>query len=1300
MHRWSLMLLSALLVPLSAWAQDAARLLLAVPLERRLAPAHTDSFRVPMSAGQYARIVVEQKGVDVVVRVSGPDGKLLFAADSPNDDWGPEPASWIAPQSGSYLVTVAGSTTAASSGGPYRIELIELRPPSESDRTRIEAERTMVNVMFTQSAVPPARSIASLERAASLWRLLNEKDEEALCIRAEGLLYNAIGQPRKAIEYERRAQLLFHAAHDADGEAGAIGNIGFVYQSMGQPRQAVDYLERAERLLERTSDLHGRAGMLISLGRAYRSLGENKKALQAAMKAAPLLRAAGDGDGEAAALSDVGSLYRLLSQPLEAIAYYQQALPLARAAHDASGEAATLGNMGDAYSAVGDRERALDSYRQALPLLDAAGNRAAEATTLADIGLIYVALGDARNAMESLEKAAPLLHAAGNTAVEAVVLSNLGYIYGTLGREQKALECDRHALGLLQASGDRSGAARVLNNIGMVYDALGERTKALDSYRQALPISRAARDRAGEAATLNNLGKAYGELGQSQTALDNSRQALAIFHELADRAGEARALANIGLVYSLMGQAADALAYDRRALSLAHVAGDRVGEATTLMNIGSVYQELDDLAEAVRYFGQALPLFQALRSPPEEAVALNNLGGVYSRLGKKQKALEYYRQALQIAESGGHRSVEAGTLNNIGSVYADLGDKQKALEFYERALPLCAAAGDRSTEARVLNNIAGLCEESGDNTKALDDWQQALTAARASGDRGGEAVTLANLSSLFHDLHLPDGSILLGKQAVNVLQSIRRDNQRLPEYLRHSYAKSVGNVYRFLAGLLIEHGRLGEAEEVLDLLKDKEAAEYIRRDAVSDQLRPMNLLPFEKKALERYDQIAARVVSLGQERAALLAKRESAPLSAAEIVRAGALDRDLAAANTVLLRYLSEEEKTTAPDSHRADRIEQFREAEGIQDALAKLGPGVVAIYTLVMPDKYIAMLVTSGARKVYVTPIAEADLNRNIADFRQALRNPASDPLPIAQALYRIVFPDGLRQDLDSMHAQTIMWSVDNALRYVPIAALHDGREYLVERFRNSLITPASLARLTESPAPLWQGEGFGVSRAEAGFAALPSVPVELRGIFRQTAAGTAPIEGVIRLNRDFTRQTFENDLRGRRNRVVHIATHFDSRSGVAADSHLLLGDGTELSLADIEAQTRLFDGVDLLTLSACNTAFKNMNQDGREVDTLGTIAQRLGALGVVASLWSVDDESTARLMQAMYTFWEKHPELGKSEALRRAQAEMASGALRPAGGTGTDGRGARALHTDTVERDWRHPYYWAPFILIGNWK
>lgn len=123
-------------------------------------------------------------------------------------------------------------------------------------------------------------------------------------------------------------------------------------------------------------------------------------------------------------------------------------------------------------------------------------------------------------------------------------------------------------------------------------------------------------------------------------------------------------------------------------------------------------------------------------------------------------------------------------------------------------------------------------------------------------------------------------------------------------------------------------------------------------------------------------------------------------------------------------------------------------------------------------------------------------------------------------------------------------------------------------------------------------------------------------------------------------------------------------------------------------------------MTLSACNTAFAgSAGDDGREVDSFGAIAQQLGAKGVIASLWSVSDEASARLMQTMYSLRQENPKIGKSEALRQEQERMVSGALRRESDRATD-RGVKIAAPAGAAHDWTHPYYWAPFILIGNWQ
>jgi CHAT domain-containing protein len=177
----------------------------------------------------------------------------------------------------------------------------------------------------------------------------------------------------------------------------------------------------------------------------------------------------------------------------------------------------------------------------------------------------------------------------------------------------------------------------------------------------------------------------------------------------------------------------------------------------------------------------------------------------------------------------------------------------------------------------------------------------------------------------------------------------------------------------------------------------------------------------------------------------------------------------------------------------------------------------------------------------------------------------------------------------------------------------------------------------------------------------------------------------------------------------VIHIASHYQFTPGSDDDSFLLLGDGTVLSLKDMRINDLSFTNVDLLTLSACDTAVGGgEDADGIEVEGLGNVAQSLGAKAVLATLWSVDDRSTATLMQSFYRLHgESH--LGKAEALRQAQLALLS-AGPDAGGAAPGGRGSAhsiaasgaagtAFHVDP-KQPYAHPYYWAPFTLIGNWR
>ncbi|MGH9967538.1 MAG: CHAT domain-containing protein [Pyrinomonadaceae bacterium] len=1042
----------------------------------------------------------------------------------------------------------------------------------------------------------------------------------------------------------------------------------------GQPNQEPTRESKAEAARQAFAQ-----AQQLSKQRSAESL---QKAIEKYQEALQLYRSIGDRGGEALTLNNLGFSYQLIGENQKALDSYQQALSTYRASNDSSGEASTLNNLAAVYYGLGDRQKALDCLNQALPIFRASGDRSGEADAINNMGAIYDQLGDKPKARASYEQALTLYRAIGDQSSTAGALNNIGYLYNAAGERRKAVEFYQQALQLQKLLGDRRGEAVTLNNLGSVYDSLGERNKALELYGQSLLLRRAVGDRGGEANTLNNLAAVYDELGDKKQALEFYKDALTLYRATANRAGEAGTLNNIGSLNSVLGDKQSALEFYAQALTVLRATGDRQGEAAALNNIGAVHNALGDKQKALGFYNQALALCREISDRRGEAVALNNLGTVYNSTGESQKALEHYRLVLEIDRVIGDRRGEAITLSNVGFVYEALGDQQRALEHYHQALPLHEATGDLIGEANTLNNLMHL-------------WR-----LRSAGP-----------------------AVFYGKRAVNLLQQIRSNIRGFEKELQKTFLRSREDTYRTLADLLIATGRLPEAQQVLQMLKEEEYFEFVRRDGIeASSLTVHAELSSEEVLLERrYREIADRVTAIGAEYGQL---REKQARTAEEDQRLAKLEEDLAIANRAFQKFLDDIDKTFSESAKGSEKVFQLRESQGLMETLRDLGPGAVALYTVVGEDKYRVILVTPEVQKAYQTSIGAADLNRKVLALREALQNPRADPRPLAQELYKILIGSELARDLQQAKAQTLMWSLDGVLRYLPVGALHDRQKYLVESYRNVVFTPASQSRLKDAVSSKWKALGFGVSKAQPGFNALPGVREELDGIIReenatgQTRGGV--LAGKVMLDEAFTATAMQAALR-QRYPVVHIASHFSFKPGNEVDSFLLLGDGSHLTLAQIKSLPNVFSGVDLLTLSACDTATGGAGASGKEVEGFGVLAQRQGAKAVLATLWPVADESTQLLMREFYRLREANPDWAKAEALRQAQLELLTG--KGAGGAKTkvdkSGRqdektnraeivaGVKPEHganqpvfTPDPKLPFAHPYYWAPFILIGNWK
>ena len=334
---------------------------------------------------------------------------------------------------------------------------------------------------------------------------------------------------------------------------------------------------------------------------------------------------------------------------------------------------------------------------------------------------------------------------------------------------------------------------------------------------------------------------------------------------------------------------------------------------------------------------------------------------------------------------------------------------------------------------------------------------------------------------------------------------------------------------------------------------------------------------------------------------------------------------------------------------------------------------------------------------------ISEEELNRKVVAYRDALFNPKVDPTPLAQELYRILIAPAAA-DLAAAKVKTLVLSLDGSLRYLPFSALHDGKQYLVEKVELALFTDAARDKLKDKASGKMRVYGMGVTKSHAGFSALAGVRQELESI-----VGQRGVTGEVHLDDAFNEASLQNGL-AQRFPVMHIASHFKFAAGTEADSFLLMGDGSKLTLKDVRLRYR-FAGVDLLTLSACETAFGGgSDSNGREVEGFATLAQTRGARSVLATLWPVADQSTSTLMQTLYRV-RSTEQLSKAAALQRAQLGLLRGQNEGAApldggadtwrGASTQRNGGGGLPAFKVQANapHAHPYYWAPFILMGNW-
>lgn len=844
-----------------------------------------------------------------------------------------------------------------------------------------------------------------------------------------------------------------------------------------------------------------------------------------------------------------------------------------------------------------------------------------------------------------------------------------------------------------------------------------ENEKAALEYKAALDLWRELNDTEWQGVALTSLGWTYNRLSNNDESIKAHLEAINLFQRTKDREGEAKAENGLGISYSARSQYKKARESYEKALVIRREIGDRRGEGNTLTGLGFVCDRLAQYEKAKGYYKRSLSMLREIHDHVGEGWVLNNLGDLYYSLAQYEKAGNYFGQSLVKFRQTSIHMGEGWSLKGLGDVYYKLAQYEKAKDYYERSLEIRRGLTDPLGESWTLMALGGVYDRLEQHDEAKDYYEKALIISRKIQDRAGEATNYWHLMLLSEELDEAQLAIFYGKLAVNIYQEIR--GNILDKEAQRSFLGSVEDTYRNLADLLIEQGRLPEAQFVLGLLKEEEYFEFVRRDKeeITALSKSVDLNETERKSFAEYAKVADELTDIGSKYQPLFDKR--AKLSGEPLPDAGEeadfqkFSQQLALSSNAFHKFLEH----LAAEFAKANPIfpEEIARIKDLQSDLRVIGPDVVLVSTFVLPDRY-RVIVTTGETQVdHKTEIKAADLNRKLTCFLLALNNPRIDPRPLGKDLYDILVKP-LDGDLERGKFTTILWSLDGALRYIPVAALWDGQHYLAERYQNAIITLGRNSRLFKEVNRDWRVLGAGVSAKWPGFAELPAVKNELRSIVRDERF-TTETEGVLPGRRlvdgDFDVTRLKNLLpsqeQGRSLNLIHFASHFKLRQTLDT-SFLLLGDGTELTLTEFDTDPRLkMTGVELLTLSACETGVGIDNGDGSEFEGFGMLAEKNGAKAVLATLWAVADCSTGEFMREFYGAYRRAQPQGitKAAALQQAQQAMLSGKVKAP--TGCQTHTVRAAAPDVCAmpafspdptRPFAHPYYWAPFVLFGNWR
>jgi len=707
--------------------------------------------------------------------------------------------------------------------------------------------------------------------------------------------------------------------------------------------------------------------------------------------------------------------------------------------------------------------------------------------------------------------------------------------------------------------------------------------------------------------------------------------------QLYERSGEIRrqseALVYLSQANQALGRYTEAGKNLDVALSLAEKAGDRTQVASVLGALGNLYIATGPEDAALKNLTEGLRIAKELNNQDLSATILNNLGNLLTAQKKYPEAIAAYNESAALAKSRNNRVLAGKALINAATASMQNKQYKEAKALLDNALDEIRALEPSHDKASGLITIGLAYDDLRSRLPDLKDsllllahqtFTEAGTISDSIGDRRTSSYAWGYLGKLYEDERRYDEALQLTRRATFAAQQINA-----PESL-YRWEWQTGR-------LLTKQGNIDDA--IGAYRRAVRSLQSIRPELSASYGAPQT--SFRETMGPVYFELVDLLLQRGQ---SLRDPNQVAPYL-------------IEARDTVELFKAAE-----LRDYFRDDCVDTALSKVTKLDVVAKT---TVIIYPILLPDRTELLIgLPTGLKQVSV-PVGMETITQEVREFRRKLeKRTTREYLPHAQKLYDwLIRP--IEPDLAAFSIDTLIFVPDGALRTIPMAALHDGKQFLIAKYALG-ITPSM--NLTD-PRPI-KREGMkvlavGVTEAVQGFPALPNVSAELQEL--HTLLGSKNL-----VDREFLTANFEKELKEEQFSIVHVASHGEFGNDV--DNTFLLTFDDKVSLDRLNQMIGVFrfrdDPLELLTLSACDTAAG----DDRAALGLAGVAIKAGARSALATLWSINDEAAVDLVIDFYREL-KDSSISRAVALQRAQLKL--------------------INNPRYE----HPGFWSPFLMINNW-